>query len=199
MVFMRNTFTISFLRFRRRGAPLFALALAALCIALSVTPAHAASVVLAAGTPPSGFSVSGAITEIASPAAYQGPNVRFFDLSHELLRIPQPHYYVVSGSLKGGNYLYLYELNASRGSAAASIEVAINSVAHTQLIEVGVPTPASVALATHSATATSAVQSTSQRHGQPVEQLITCLWYSPTPALPLAITRPPGMTHRALS
>lgn len=131
--------------------------------------AHAAPV--GAQSTARSFQVNGQVTPITSPQAYAAtPGAYFFDVSHMSLHISQPVYYVVTGRLSGGLYHYQYELVAAPRSYASEIEVAVNPITHTQLIEVGVPTaaslatiPTTLAASTRSATSSATAPSASRQ------------------------------------
>lgn len=117
-----------------------AAALALMALVLGAGIAQAAPATPLCGTAPGAPMIIGPVHCITSPQVYQTPNAQFFDVTHLPLHLIAPSYYVVDSQFVSGHYEYAYDLHAPHGSVVAAIEVAIDPVAHTELIEVGVPT-----------------------------------------------------------
>ena len=106
---------------------------------LSIYP----SPTLAASTPHVGNpwpTISGPVTRVSSPVAFSGPDVAWINNHNVPLVLKDAQYYVTYGG---------YHLHAAPGQYVASIELATNPQSHAQLIEVGTPTPASIAAVPH--------------------------------------------------
>lgn len=117
----------------------------ATCLLLST------QLVQAAPQPAPSYSIRGAVSRIASPQVYAAtPGAKFFDVSRVPLVISQPVYYVVHAAVVDSVYQYQYELVAAHRTVVGSVELAVNLSTHTQLIEVGTPTAASMAAADRS-------------------------------------------------
>ena len=130
-------------RLRHVVAPLLAV-LVALFVALA--PVGAAPGPSAARSATPSFTITGAVMPIADPAVYRTSGAIFFESAHVPLRLQSATYYIVVGRLTQGHFEYPYQLTAARGSAVGAIELGANFTTHTQLIAVGVPTSASLAM-----------------------------------------------------
>lgn len=87
------------------------------------------------------------VQAVSSESSYLGESGAIaIDNQNVPLQLTNPEYYVVNGVLQSnGQYSYPFAAEAPPGETIASIEVGINRQSHTQLLEVGVPTTASLA------------------------------------------------------
>ncbi|WP_069804521.1 hypothetical protein [Thermogemmatispora onikobensis] len=146
-------------------------ALALMALVLGAGVAQAAPATPTCGMTRSVPMIVGPVHCITSPQVYRTPNAQFFDLTRLPLHLLAPGYYVVDGQAVGSHYEYAYDLHASHGSAVAAIEVAIDPVAHTELIEVGVP-------AADSSTAPQAPATGGSARNEKQVQPSNLIWYS---------------------
>lgn len=86
-------------------------------------------------TPPI-YEVTGAVTPIASPQQF----VRTASLNNAGLPTSNPAYYVVKGVPQHGRWHYPFSVSVA-GETVAAIPLALNQKRHTELVEVGIPTP----------------------------------------------------------
>ncbi len=99
-----------------------------------------------AAAPASPVGLSGDIMTVTSPASYESqPGSLVINNTRVPLVLKNVSYAVVPGVLQSnGIYSYPYTLTTPPGRPLAAIEVAVNPSSHTQLIEVGNPTSASL-------------------------------------------------------
>ena len=111
-------------------------------LALGVGRAHAIPITT---TPPDPiFKISGNLSELVSPRAFESAHAHFFNVTRSNLGLTHIHYYVVRGTLINGTYQYRFQIRQPYATThTGGIELAINETAHTELIEVGSVTPPS--------------------------------------------------------
>jgi hypothetical protein len=122
----------------RHSIRILLVAFGLLGIVLNTVPAGATASASAHLPPP--LPISGPITRIASPQAYNSPDVVSFDVAQSLSDLFQIQYVVVTGKLVNGQYEFPHQLELKPGAGfpgVAAIEVATNPRAHTQLLAVG--------------------------------------------------------------
>lgn len=88
------------------------------------------------------YSPLGNVTSIASPSDYHGAGVHFFDTHNNPLQLTGIQYFVVAQHSGPG---FPFSVHALPGVRVGDIELAINPHAGTELLAVGIPTPASAA------------------------------------------------------
>lgn len=91
----------------------------------------------AAARPAPLYHLAGSATRIANPAQYESTT----SLNNAGLSVSNPAYYVVQGEQQNGQWQYPFSVTVS-GRTVATIPLAVNATQHTELVEVGVPTPA---------------------------------------------------------
>ncbi len=96
----------------------------------------------AAALPAVPYTVSGNVARVATPTVYRGVPVNNAGVPLILTNVS---YFEVAGKPgPDGGFVYPYQISGVPGQTYASIELAYNTGSHTELVEVGIPTAASV-------------------------------------------------------
>lgn len=89
----------------------------------------------AAPTTPPAYHVIGAVVRVESPTQYIGTD----SLNNVGISVTNPAFFVVMGVERNGQWQYPFSVSVA-GATVAAIPLAVNLIAHTELVEVGLPT-----------------------------------------------------------
>lgn len=107
------------------------------------------------------YHVTSPATPIASPSQFG----RTASLNNAGLSASSPAYYVVQGVQQNGQWQYPFSVSVA-GGTVATIPLAVNRTQHTELVEVGIPTPALLQWATPSHGGASSQHAVAMSHGR---------------------------------
>ncbi len=112
--------------------------------ATHVTAPSVTSLAVDAGT-----AITGPVQPMTTSASYLATaGTQALDLQRFPITLVHPRYVIVAATLVDGAYLFSYRLTvAHAGEMVTAITVATNEQQHTELLEVGTPTPATMAFA----------------------------------------------------
>ncbi|MFI5273456.1 MAG: hypothetical protein ACHQ4H_10540 [Ktedonobacterales bacterium] len=133
-----NTTRATTLAQTRVLVPLAATVLISGSLTLGAHAAHAAQATGRLASQPL-FAVAGNAVEVATPQDYHSATVQSFEIATFVQQHTNLRYFVLSGTLVNGQYHYPLRVDMERGVAAEGTEVAMDAVAHKEVVAIGTP------------------------------------------------------------